>query len=105
MVSIVFIKQLNIEIYYFATNASQIIVQVGCAAHLVDTVSGVPRMWICAPKTWYVIERPGTFLKDLACYRKSWLVLENAVMCTQLMTGQFAKDYYASSVFANDFYG
>ena len=51
-----------------------------------DDVSGVPRMWICAPKTWYVIERPGTFLKDLACSRKSWLVLENAVMCTQLMT-------------------
>ena len=49
-----------------------------------DDVSGVPRMWICAPKTWYVIERPGTFLKDLACSRKSWLVLENAVMCTQL---------------------
>ena len=51
-----------------------------------DDVSGVPRMWICSPKTWYVIERPGTFLKDLACSRKSWLVLENAVMCTQLMT-------------------
>ena len=65
MLSIVFIKQLNIEIYYFATNASQIIVQVGCAAHLVDTVSGVPSMrmfpkdLVCDRKTWYVIERPG----------------------------------------------
>ena len=46
-----------------------------------DDVSGVPRMWICSPKTWYVIERSGTFLKDLACSRKSWLVLENAVIC------------------------
>ena len=40
-----------------------------------DDVSGVPRMWICAPKTWYVIEIPGTFLKDLA------YVLENTGLC------------------------
>ena len=46
-----------------------------------DNVSGVPSMRICAPKTWYVIERPGTFLKNLGCSRKSVLVLENAVMC------------------------
>ena len=42
-----------------------------------DDVSGVPRMWICAPKdlvcdrkTWYVPERPGMFSKILACVRK-----------------------------------
>ena len=29
-----------------------------------DDVSGVPRMWICAPKTWYVIERPGTLIPE-----------------------------------------
>ena len=46
-----------------------------------DNVSGVPSMRICAPNTWYVIERPGTFLKDLACSRKSCLVLENPVIC------------------------
>ena len=46
-----------------------------------DNVGGVPSMRICAPRSWYVIERPGTFLKDLACSRKSWLVLENAVIC------------------------
>ena len=46
-----------------------------------DNVSGVPSMRICAPKTWYVNEIPGTFLKDLTCSRKSCLVLENAVIC------------------------
>ena len=76
MLSIIFIKQLNIEIYYFATSTSQIIVQVGCAAHLVDTVSGVPSMrmfpkdLVCDRKTWYVPERPGMFSKILACVRK-----------------------------------
>ena len=30
-----------------------------------DDVSGVPRMWICFQKTWYVIERPGTFVAPL----------------------------------------
>ena len=76
MLSIILIKQLNIEIYNFATNTSQIIVQVGCAAHLVDTVSGVPstRMFpqrpVCDRKTWCVPESPGMFSKILACVRK-----------------------------------
>ena len=39
-----------------------------------------PKDLVCDINTWYVPERPGI------CSRKYWLVLENAVMCTQLMT-------------------
>ena len=57
-----------------------------------------PKDLVCDRNTWYVPERPGMFSKILACVRKRCDV-------HTIDDRQFAIDYYASSVFADNFYG